>query len=400
MFIKKLTIFLLIILLLGFAYAPFRAFAQEYNLAAEALCSFGEAFLKAGRSTEARYEFQKCLLISPEHKKAKALLELTQEKPAEVTRKQPSPKKKSEITKQPTPKKPTLVTKDKVREKAIELALEEKEKAVKNEKIEAPAGIAFEEDKLSYVGGAWGLPKGHFLLESFLKFSRQDSQFDGDQRKQRFSDEGRGSEIRNEFKIDYGLLENFTVWLHIPYQAARFKNDFGNLKERGVGDIWLGGKYRFLDNPIALSLELANKFPAGYNANHSPSLGNGQIDHQLTLLSAKVIDPVYFKVESGYRWRNEEPADLIPYFFEVGYKPWDRVLFKAYIDGVESLSGAGNLEDYTKWVTGVLFTLQRGVNPYTKQKDQFGIEAGYGEVFAGKNTSASSEIYAKILYYF
>jgi hypothetical protein len=146
---------------------------------------------------------------------------------------------------------------------------------------------------------------------------------------------------------------------------------------------------------------LAGKFPAGYDEHDSPSIGNGQIDQEIMLLSAKSFGSLfYLKADLGYRWRYEEPADTIPYFFEFGYHPLDRLLFKAALDGVESIKDTGRIEDYTKWVASMLFTLKKWINPLFNTEDKVDLELGYGETFTGKNASAASEVFAKILYYF
>ncbi len=391
-----------------------RLYAEEHKLSAEALFSFGEAYLKENRYDDAKTELRKCLMLNPNHQGAKQILQQIEGKPVKPE------------------EKPVKFTKNESREKAIKLALEDLEKKIKSktetpviapqekqtpaplkelekvakEKETKPKEVTKEPEKtaeeksLPYIGGAWGVPKKHCLLELYSKYYYHNSQFDNQGKKKRWGYGGKGSEIQNEFKIDYGLSDNITVWVHIPFKEAYWKDDYNKSKTKGFGDIWLGGKYRFLDNPLVLSLALASKFPAGYNANDSPSLGNGQFDQEIMLLSAKAIHSFYFRAESGYRWRNEEPADLIPYFLEIGYEPWDRILLKTDLDGVKSISGTGNVEDYTKGVICILFTLRRGVNPFTKTKDQLGIELGYGETFIGKNASAASEVYTKILYYF
>ncbi len=389
---NKLKI-LLLITLLALIFCPGLS-AQEHSLAGEYLYKLGQTYFQQNRYADAEIELKKCLTLNPQHKGALELLQRIEGGPV----------------------KPA---KGELREKAMLLALEETEKKMEETEKKIPLSKKQEvikktipeektevlaeevsDKEFPFIGGAWGVPKGHYQLELYTKYYYHDSQFDSDGNKTRWGYGGKGSEIYTEFKIDYGFSDNVTLWAHIPFKEAYWKDDYAKRKTEGFADIWLGGKYRFLDNPMVLSLQLLGKFPAGYNENASPSLGKDQLDYEITLLSAKTFGPLYLKADSGYRWRNEEPADTVPYFLELGYQAFDRILFKTSLDGVESLSRTGQVEDYTKWTLSTLFTLKRGLNPHLSTKDKLEFELGYGETFTGRNSSAASEIFTKILYYF
>jgi hypothetical protein len=360
--------------------------AQDYATTVETLFDFGQTFLRQKRYVEAKHEFEKCLLLNPEHSQAKNLLELCKKKML------PEKEKAMSFALEEAERK--------IKPKVSTPAPQPKEKVVEKVMPEEKTKVSTEE-RFPFIGGAWGLPKGRWLLESYTKYYYHNSQFDSEGEKKRWADNGKGSEIDTELKIDYGAFDNLTLWVHIPYKEAYWKNDYGKHRTRGLADIWAGGKYRFLDKPLVLSLQLAGKFPAGYDENDSPSIGNGQIDQEIMLLSAKSFGSLfYLKADLGYRWRYEEPADTIPYFFEFGYHPLDRLLFKAALDGVESIKDTGRIEDYTKWVASMLFTLKKWINPLFNTEDKVDLELGYGETFTGKNASAASEVFAKILYYF
>ncbi len=300
------------------------------------------------------------------------------------------------------------------REKAILLALSEIEKkmslsppASSQTKTTAEESLPEEINKATtkqkkspYIGGAWGMPKGQYMLELYSKYYYHNRRFDNNGNKNRWGYNGKGNELTTEFKIEYGFSDDLTIWTHIPYKHVHWKDDYATHSTKGLADIWLGGKYRFLEKPVVLSLGLLAKLPAGYNENDIPSLGNGQIDEEIRLLSAKSFPALgYIKAETGYRWRNEEPADTIAYFFEFGYQALDKLLVKTTLDGAESLKIPTG-EDYTKWTTSMLFTLRKAANPFLDTTDKLEFEIGYGETFAGKNASAASEIFSKILYYF
>lgn len=234
--------------------------------------------------------------------------------------------------------------------------------------------------------GAWTVPQGRLWCELYNKYYWHKSQFNDKGKKVEWSYNGNYDEIRTELKLEYGLTDDLTLLLYLPYKEAHWRDDNGKKTSRALVDIWTGAKYRLFSQPLVTSLQARVKIPTNYNENDTPSLGRRQIDGEVKLLLGKSLWPIikgYTKIELGFRARAQEPTNEIPYFYELGYSLTDYLILKATVDGIEGLSGTGKVdEDYTKWNFSTIF----------KIKFDLSLELGYGQTFAGKNSSAAEEI--------
>lgn len=362
----KFKIFLIIILS-GLLFT-IRVSAQEHSLATEALYSFGQAFFKQHNYFAAKQELEKCLLLNAEHKQAKKLLQMCDQKLAQ--------------------------------EKAIELALDETRQNAEPEipaevnKTEKPAAPPTEITTITapLQKGAWTLKKGEFYTELYTKFYWHNHKFDAKGKKKRWDYDGKGNELRAELKLEYGYSDKLTLMLYTVTKEAHWKDSFKSCTQRGFVEIWPGGKYRLFENPFICSLQGRLKVPFSYSEEAVPALGAHQIDAELKILTAQSWPklPGYTKFEFGFRGRNEEPANEIPYFFEIGYNLKPKIILKTTLDGSEGLApyASGTDEDWLKYTVGPIF----------KIKKDFNAEFGFGHTFYGKNTSAAKEVFATLSY--
>ena len=347
------------------------AFAQDSASLADFLFQLGKEYYEEDNYQQALRELNKALLINPRHEQALKYIGLIEEKTG-------------------LREKGVIREKAVIRKKAITQSLEEAEG-----KIEEKAA-----HKTTWTGGAWGYPEGYCNFELYLRYYWHNSQFDHEGNVIAWGFNGRYEEILTELKIDYGLTDRLTLKAYFPYKYACWEDNFNKYITQGFADIWLGGQYRFLDDPLVMAVQLRGKFPAGYDEDDIPSLGSGEIDGEVGILSGKSFDPLpcYLKAESGYRVRGGKQTDEIPYYFEFGYKAWDRLILKVALDGIEGLGGTGDIEqDYTKWATGLVYNIKsvtKGLTP-TESLD---LEIGYAKTFTGKNAGEASEIMFKIMY--
>ncbi|MCG2706524.1 MAG: hypothetical protein L6254_03145 [Candidatus Omnitrophica bacterium] len=361
---NKYKIFLITILLsLLFS---FNLWAQEYRLVAEELYSFGKAFFKEARYVEAKHEFEKCLLVNPGHVLAKRLLGLCEKKIA--------PEKK----------------------KIMLLVLEEAEKKIKP-KLEArlkttprkqePPRAPSQRVNWTLKQGTWQLKQGEFYGETYNKYYWHNKEFDGDGNKNSWAYNGEYYEIRTEYKLEYGLTDRYTLLLYPVFKRVNWKDDNQDITRTGYVEIWPGVQYLLFDKPFFGWLRGRVKFPANYRegADVTAALGTHQIDTELKLLTAQPWPelPGYTKFELGFKARNEEPANAILYFSQLGYNLRENLLLELTLDGQESLAQTGGInEDWIKYTVGPIIKV-----------GLFNIKFGYGNTFAGKNTSAAEEVY-------
>ncbi|MFA5410950.1 MAG: tetratricopeptide repeat protein [Candidatus Omnitrophota bacterium] len=362
---NKYGIFMVVVVLILFSKGP--ACAQDFNLAAETLCSFAQVYLQQGRYLEAKAELRKCLLLDPQNQQAKKLLQLCDEKFASE------------------------------RQRAMASAMEEAGGKIKPETQNAaqtarkPATTPLGEESLvpPVQRGAWTLKEGQMYVELYTKYYWNNHQFDNKGKKKRWDYDGKGNEWRTELKLEYGLTDMDTLLLYTVAKEAHWKDSFRSSTKRGITEIWPGIKRLLFEKPFIASLQGKLKIPLNYSEEAVPSLGTHQIDAEVKILTAQPWPklPGYTKFETGFRARREKPSNEIPYFFELGYNLKPKLILKTTLDGNESLAGTGGTnEDWLKYTIGPIF----------KISELFNLELGFGHTFYGKNTSAAKEIFCSI----
>jgi len=356
----KSRIPLLIILLFMFISVP-RLYAEKYKVSAEALFSFGEAYLKENRYADAQMELKKCLMLNPQHTQAKSLLEWCE--------------------------KQIALEENKLRENAMKLALEEADKNIKKQELKTSNGwTPKKEESLAppIQKGAWTLQEGQTYIEIYTKYYWHSHEFDNGRHKKRWGYDGKYNELRTELKLEYGLTDRYTLMLYTVAKEAHWDDSFKSSTRKGFVETWPGVKYLLFREPFIGTLQVKAKFPLDYSEEAVPALGSHQIDGEIKLLTAQPWPnlPGYTKLELGFRGRFEEPSNEIPYFFEFGYNLMPNLILKTTLDGQQGVGG-GEPEDWLKGTFGPIFKLG----------DLLNIELGYGNTFTGRNSSAAKEVY-------
>ncbi|MEW6619668.1 MAG: hypothetical protein AB1422_10110 [bacterium] len=211
--------------------------------------------------------------------------------------------------------------------------------------------------------GAWTIGKSDIFTEMYYKYYWSDKNFDNNGKKEEIPFGGKYDEQRTEFKMEYGVLDNINLSFSIPYKWAKFENEFDTFKNKHIEDIFVGLKYRVLNEDDyqdkyypTISILLREKFPSGYDENKSPSLGDGERETETRLLIGKKFnkspdspdntDKLLHSIgaEIGYRIRAREFVDKIPYFAEMNLelplKVPNKVFLRAILDGVKVTSSS------------------------------------------------------------
>lgn len=350
---KTYKIFLITILA-SFLFAPL-LLAKDNGLTEE-LFDSGKSLLEQHRYTEAKREFEKCLMLSPQHTQAKKLLEVC------------------EINIVPE------------KEKAMLLALDDVEKALS---ASQPKAVREKNESLAppIQKGAWTLKKGETYVEIYTKYYWDNSQFNDGREKKRWDFDGKYNEIMTQLKLEYGLTDTETLLLYTTAKQAHWKDSFKSSTRRGFTEIDPGIKHLLFSEPFICTLQLKAKFPLHYSEQATPALGTHQIDGEIRVLTAQPWPklPGYTKFETGFRLRAQKPSNEIPYFCEFGYNLIPDLILKTTLDG-QTAVGAGTKEDWTKYTIGPIF----------KIGDLFNIEFGFGHTFTGRNTSAAKEVFTTL----
>ncbi|MBF2055230.1 MAG: hypothetical protein IGS03_17415 [Candidatus Sericytochromatia bacterium] len=139
--------------------------------------------------------------------------------------------------------------------------------------------------------------------------------------------------------LEYGLLENTTFRLAYPFLIRSRAHESGEperLVNNGFTDLFLGSRVQLLDEPFGLALSGGFRVPTGYNPALMPTLGNGLLDMELSLLGGWDFFPLeaYIQGGAGYRFRTNFPREhaLVAQAAAAGReieKPADQILLLA-----------------------------------------------------------------------
>ncbi len=194
---------------------------------------------------------------------------------------------------------------------------------------------------LSILFIAWPAKSGAWVpARQALYFKIAFNEFSTDNAFDEFGDEVNASrfEDRNlSLYAEYGLPAGLGLFASLAYKDLRQDGEVVQ-SNRGFSDLELGIRRVLWKRKSVLSISGAMKLPYLYQRREAMPLGNGQEDFELRLLFGRGIGQFYYGIESGYRWRLEEPADEFRYLLEVGAS-FDHVYWRSKIDGIES---AGN----------------------------------------------------------
>ncbi len=164
----------------------------------------------------------------------------------------------------------------------------------------------------------------------------------------------RQNQLTTVFKPIYGLFDNFEITVEIPVQYNWVTQADRSGQSGGVGDILLGGKYRFVEHNKdgflpSISGVAKAKFPVGrYEKLSEDKLGsdrtgNGSYEYIVGLNFSKFVGDWALHLNLGYDWVAEttingvqtKPGNLINYNLAVEYSFSKKFSFLIELIGVE-----------------------------------------------------------------
>ena len=250
--------------------------------------------------------------------------------------------------------------------------------------------------------GAWSQPRGHLYAKlSGISYS-SDEIFDAMGKRAAMGiDEDRFDANQTFLYLEYGLFDRLTLVAKTSAGRLVAENHLVEMTTRGIGDADLGLKYQLVDKPLVLASSISLKLPTGYHKEYDPALGTGEIDLEFRLLAARSLYPLplYVGAETGYRLRGGLFSNQIPYLFEAGASPHQRLFIKGYVDGVETLSkkreNAG-LVGLAQVSEGDLTKM--GLNAAFKIAGSLWIDLLWERTVTGENVGAGSSVGVGLAY--
>ncbi len=258
--------------------------------------------------------------------------------------------------------------------------------------------------------GAWTQKKGHVYTRlSILRFEST-SQFRLNGEREPLVDGGRVVDLGLYHYLEYGLYDDLTLISSVAFKRIRFScaiEGCGNTST-GLSDVYLGFRYRLAQQAWVIALQTGAKIPTGYETdetrlNSAPPLGDGQTDVEFRLMAGRALFHYrgYLNLEAGYRAREGEPVDEIPYSVELGLNLTKDHLLIATLYGVQALTEKKGQSDF-RIVDGrvVNFVGTGAVEEYTNLRLQLvyriagSVELSFefNQVLTGRNTSYATTV--------
>jgi hypothetical protein len=272
-------------------------------------------------------------------------------------------------------------------------------------------------------GGAWTVPKYRTWGEYYMKWSYSKQYFpvNGHKKQLGLGMNAREWDFTMEPKIEFGVTDWLTFLWGMEYKELHYK-EYGRppawgayaRKNHGITNVKLGTRWRWTEKPVVFSLQTKVFIYPGYGIYHGddggayanqPSLGYGDdaVEERVMVgkkinfpITEKFVLPIYWGMETGYRWRTRHVCGDVPYFVEAGFWPCSWLLVKSELDGYMCNPGTGSIkESYGTWRIGGVWQVF-GDSVLREGDKMFNIEFQYGMTLWGKNTTAYNEWVLKV----
>ncbi len=134
--------------------------------------------------------------------------------------------------------------------------------------------------------GAWTLPRERWYAEYFYRYFGSKKTFNSEGHSGRRPKTALFADIRNEWKLEYGVTDWFNLLASLPYISSHYRDDNLDLLRTGIGDIYVRTKFRATTTPLVSSVQFSWKIPGAYDPHKNP-IGDGQFDFESRLLLSR-----------------------------------------------------------------------------------------------------------------
>lgn len=183
------------------------------------------------------------------------------------------------------------------------------------------------------TAGAWTAKKGALYSKAAVNYFATTERFGDDLAGfERFRD------VNVSYYLEYGIEDNLTFFAATAVKDLRNTANGVTTDNFGIGDVDLGLRYNFINEPFVFSVQGLFKAPFLYDEDADLPLGNGQIDVEGRALIGKSLGRLgYFGLEAGYRFRADDPVDEFRYLVEYGFDITEASYFRTKLDGTIGL---------------------------------------------------------------
>jgi protein XagA len=244
--------------------------------------------------------------------------------------------------------------------------------------------------------GAWTREKGGWYHQVSGNYYKADEKFDEDGNREDFKDNGEFTDRNMSYYVEYGICDDLTAIGSWPYKWLEYEDDTVINKTDGFSDLELALKYRLFSTDSGVcAVQGLVKIPEAYDEDDAVPLGNAQYDYEIRLLYGLSLFPKipgYLNIETGYRFRAEEPADELKYLLEFGLDITKKLYGRIKLDGTLGMDNADNKKDFSG-NPAATYDYDLGkldVALGWKVMENWGMEIGCRPDIYGENTSAGT----------
>lgn len=189
--------------------------------------------------------------------------------------------------------------------------------------------------------GAWAQAPGHFYAKlSGISYSADEVYNDMGVKQAMGMDDDTFDGRQAFLYVEYGLRERLTLVSQFSAGVLTDEDRLVRNETTGTGDLDLGLKYQAIDDPLVVAPQLSLKIPSGYDADHEPAMGTGDIDLEARVLVSKSLypAPVYAGLDGGYRIRGGDFSNQVTWGAEIGATPHARLFVKLAVASSNTLT--------------------------------------------------------------
>jgi hypothetical protein len=193
---------------------------------------------------------------------------------------------------------------------------------------------------------AWPRGAGAVYLYSGVARTSATEAFDPAGKRIPFPGRG-GSQRRASLYVESGITETMTLVANVPYQRVTARGFFNDFTTSGLGDLDLRLRRSAPLRAGWVAVEAGAMIPLGYDRTDFPQLGSGRTEPIVNFAYGTAIRALpegFFSAQAGYRWRDREIGDEIPWLAKLGAFPQSKIGIFAFARGWRSRSDFGNAE--------------------------------------------------------
>ncbi|MCZ7582940.1 MAG: hypothetical protein M5R36_06175 [Deltaproteobacteria bacterium] len=253
----------------------------------------------------------------------------------------------------------------------------------------------------SAFGGAWTAGRGKGYQKLGVSYFTASEYFDNNSERGEAPENQYFQDLAIGYYGSVGLTDWLDAILNLAYKHQYANNGLRTAEYAGPGDQEAALKARLFQKPFVFSTQVTYKSPHFYDENAKLPPGSGQQDVEGRLLLGRSLYPLplYFGLEGGYRWRDEEPSDEWRYLVELGGNFW-RVFPRVKLDGIASVGNADEAET-TDPQAGLESAIGRLESALDFQiLNPLFLEVAYTTALYGRNAAAGHTYSAAVIFTF